>query len=91
MLVFALAPQEWVSGWEGKSFGELYKYLDRTHRRRISHTFPKTEPPLAPDDWKDYHTTVFLANLLDQVARELIVSHLEQMIVEEKQAETSTT
>ncbi|HEV8242924.1 MAG TPA: methylamine utilization protein MauJ [Candidatus Polarisedimenticolia bacterium] len=86
MLLFALAPPEWASAWEGKSFGELYKYLDRTHRRRISHTFPKTEPSLNPDDWNDYHATVFLANLLDQVARDLIVSHLEQMVVKEKEA-----
>jgi len=82
--VLALAPTDWLTVSEGKSFGELYKYLDRTHRRRISHTFPKAAPSLNPDDWNDYHATVFLANLLDQVARDLIMSNLQQMIVREE-------
>jgi hypothetical protein len=84
ILVLALAPPDWVAMWEGKSFGALYKCLDHSHRRRIAHTFPKNEAALNPDDWTDYHHTVFLANLLDQVARTLIRSHLEQMIVKDE-------
>ena len=81
MLVYAIAPAEFSERWEGKSFGEFYKYLDRTHRRRIAHTFPKDAEPLNPDSFADYQQTVTLANLLDQMSRKLIEGCLRQLVV----------
>jgi hypothetical protein len=81
MLMLAMAPPDFVQKWEGKSFGEFYRHLDHTHRLRIAHTFPKNRPPLNPDSWFDYHETVFLSNVLDQIARALITGCLERMVV----------
>jgi len=77
MLAYALVSQDQLDAFRGKTFGSVYQYLNARYRAGIAHTYPTSTPWANLDDYDTFVQFNWLANLTDQIARQILLDELE--------------